>query len=176
MDSAQARRRRFEELAATTYEPVQRYLRRRTDPEAAQDVLAEVLLVLWRRLDEVPADSPLAWTFGVARRCLANHRRGDERRLRLVRRLSAARERAEEPDHSDLLTALDQLPARDREVLRLWAWEQLAPREIAVVLAITPNAASIRLHRATATLREALRKDELSAGHLGQRQGREVEQ
>ena len=72
--------------------------------------------------------------------------------------------------------ARGQRPAPDQEVLRLWAWEQLAPREIAVVLAITPNAASIRLHRATAKLREALRKDDGPAGHLGQRQGTEVEQ
>ena len=60
-----------------------------------------------------------------------------------------------------------------REVLRLWAWEELAPREIAVVLGTTPNAVSIRLHRAKARLRDELaRKDPARAGHLQQRQGR----
>ena len=65
----------------------------------------------------------------------------------------------------------------DQEVLRLWAWEQLAPREIALVLGITPNAASIRLHRATKKLREQLttRKDEGPPGHLGERQGKEAQ-
>ena len=30
----------------------------------------------------------------------------------------------------------------------LWAWEELAPREIATVTGLTANAVSIRLHRA----------------------------
>jgi RNA polymerase sigma-70 factor, ECF subfamily len=64
------RRRRFEELVAGTYEPLQRYLRRRTDPATADDVLGDVLLVLWRRLDDVPVELPLAWAYGVARGCL----------------------------------------------------------------------------------------------------------
>jgi RNA polymerase sigma-70 factor (ECF subfamily) len=51
------------------------------------------------------------------------------------------------------------LSAADAEVLRLWAWEELAPREIALVLGITPNAASIRLHRAKARLRARLEAD-----------------
>ena len=37
-------------------------------------------------------------------------------------------------------------------MLRLWAWEDLRPQEIAVVLGITANAASIRLHRAKGRL------------------------
>ena len=75
-----------------------------------------------------------------------------------------------------LNAALGELRPADRELLRLWAWEQLAPREIAVVLGITPNAASIRLHRATRKLRDRLqeRKDGGPDGHLGQRQGTEA--
>lgn len=48
----------------------------------------------------------------------------------------------------DLLAALTGLSAGDKEVLILWAWEGLEPREIAVVLDISVNAATIRLHRA----------------------------
>jgi RNA polymerase sigma-70 factor (ECF subfamily) len=44
--------------------------------------------------------------------------------------------------------ALDQLSRSDRELLRLHAWEGLEPREIAVVLGITANAAATRLSRA----------------------------
>ena len=60
-----------------------------------------------------------------------------------------------------------QLQLEDADLLRLWAWEQLTPAEIAVVLDTTPNAVSIRLHRAKAALREALRKAEGPAGHEG---------
>jgi RNA polymerase sigma-70 factor (ECF subfamily) len=145
------RRERFARVFADVYEPLQRYARRRIGESAVDDVVADTLLVLWRRLDDVPAASELAWCYGAARRCLANHRRGDERYGRLVDRV--AREPAasvdpfEDPDPG-LTAALAELSADDREIVRLWAWERLVPREMAVALGITPNAASIRLHRA----------------------------
>jgi RNA polymerase sigma-70 factor, ECF subfamily len=39
-------------------------------------------LTAWRRLDEVP-DPALPWLLGVARRVVANQRRGEQRRERL---------------------------------------------------------------------------------------------
>lgn len=172
-----ARRRRFEELVAATYEPLQRYLLRRADPATADDVLGDVLLVLWRRLDDVPADAGLPWAYGVARGCLANSRRVTVRQERVILRL--ARERpdgAAEPDpwpEPGLDEALAALPEADRELLRLWAWEELPPREIALALGISANAASIRLHRAKQKLKDALlaRKDGDDAGHTGVREG-----
>jgi RNA polymerase sigma-70 factor (ECF subfamily) len=175
------RRERFEALVAVAYVPLQRYLRRRSHPSAADDVLADVLLVMWRRVDDIPAEAELAWCYGVARGCLANADRGVRRHLRLLGRI------AEQPapvpsssDDPDLDEALAALPLKDREVLHLWAWEQLQPREIAAVLDITPNAASIRLHRATRRLRDHLtarqwtvRKDATGGGHVGRRQGTE---
>jgi RNA polymerase sigma-70 factor (ECF subfamily) len=167
------RRAEFEQLFALAYEPLQRFLRRRTDAATADDVLGDVLLVLWRRLDDVPPDAPLAWSYGVARGCLANAVRGAGRQQRLVHRLAEepAAEAATDPDLEDALAAL---PDVDRELLRLWAWEQLPPREIAVVLGITANAASIRLHRATKKLRKELlaRKGTPPPGHPGERQGK----
>ena len=68
--------------------------------------------------------------------------------------------------------ALARLRPDDAELLRLWAWEQLTPAEIATVLDITANAASIRLHRARAKLKDQLRKIEAAAGHEGSREGR----
>ncbi len=44
----------FEQLVAEAYEPLQRYLRRRTDPGTADDVLGDVLLVMWRRAADIP--------------------------------------------------------------------------------------------------------------------------
>ncbi len=173
-----ARTARFEALVQSAYAPLQRYLRRRTDASSADDVLGDVLLVMWRRADEIPADAELAWCYGVARGCLANAVRGEKRRRLLVGRL--ARERRDEPTppsgDADLDAALAALRPCEREVLHLWAWEDLAPREIAVVLGITPNAASIRLHRATARLRERLtgRKDPPPGGHPEDRQRREA--
>jgi RNA polymerase sigma-70 factor (ECF subfamily) len=159
------RAERFETLLSDVHEPLVRYLRRRcTDHD---DVLSDTLVVLWRRLDDVPADAVLPWAYGVAAGCLRNAARSQRRHLRLVRRLALeplAPAPAEDPA---LAEALAGLPAADQEVLRLWAWEGLPPREIAVALSITPNAASIRLHRATAKLRTALLgKDPAAAGQV----------
>ena len=42
------------------------------------------------------------------------------------------------------------------EILRLWAWEQLEPSEIAVVLDISTVTARVRLHRARRRLESHL--------------------
>ncbi len=171
------RRAAFEALFRDVYEPLQAYARRRTDLVSADDVVAETLLVLWRRFDEIPRDATLAWSYGVARRCLANQRRGDHRRDALAERVVA--ERAIAPaDVSDMVAevagdvqlteALADLSVDDREIMRLWAWEELQPREIAVVLAISANAATIRVHRAKKRLSEAFdRKSGVAGGHKG---------
>jgi RNA polymerase sigma-70 factor (ECF subfamily) len=166
----------FEAVVADVYGPLQRYLRRRTDAATADDVLGDALLVMWRRFDDLPPDAALAWCYGVARGCLANAVRGSERQLKLVRRIAREPVGQTETDDPVLAEALDALPVGDLELLRLWAWEQLTPAEIAVALGITPNAASIRLHRAKRRLRSELlaRKESATAGHPGERQGEEA--
>jgi RNA polymerase sigma-70 factor (ECF subfamily) len=174
------RRDRFESLASEVYEPIQRYVRRRVEPHTVDDVVSEVMLTLWRRLDDVPPNARLPWAYGVARRHIGNHRRASGRHLRLVGRAEAER-RPPEPvfDHSldpELHSALEALPDHDREILRLWAWEQLEPAEIAVVLGLTANAVSIRVHRARKKLGENLevvRKNEASPGHSHREQTKE---
>ena len=169
-------RERFEALAAEVVEPVRRFLARRTDPDTADDVLAETLLVCWRRLDHVP-ENALPWVYGVARNCLANIQRGDRRQVRLAARITVvdppeeAERAADEPDER-VTAAIAALRPDEADLLRLWAWEQLGPAEIAEVLGITPNAVSIRLHRARGKFVEELRKIDGAAGHEQAREGR----
>jgi RNA polymerase sigma-70 factor, ECF subfamily len=166
-----SRRERFERLADEVYEPLQRYVRRRSDPDTVDDIVSDTMLTLWRRLDDVPPNARLPWTYGVARRTIANHRRAASRHLTLVRRIHAEPSPAplaEDPLDPELHAALDSLSPADREILRLWAWEQLEPAAIAVALGLTANAAAIRLHRAKKKLGEKLeiaRKNEASSGH-----------
>lgn len=163
---------RFEALAQRVGDPLRRYLTRRCDAATAEDVLADTLLVLWRRLDEVPDEAELPWCYAVARNCLANAERSARRRRGLLERIVRLQPPAEVvredlPDPA-VHRALARLPATDREVLRLSAWEDLEPREIAEVLGVTSNAASIRLHRARRRLADLLtagRQDEQGPGH-----------
>ncbi|MGH8952060.1 MAG: RNA polymerase sigma factor [Acidimicrobiia bacterium] len=180
MSSEGERRDRFESMAAAVSDPVQRYLRRRATADESDDVFADVLLTVWRRLDDVPAEAVLPWTYGVARRALANHRRAASRRLRLVERLEAEREPvggedpADSMEDEDLAAALAALPVADQEILRLWAWEQLEPREIAQTLGSTPNAISLRLSRARKKLADHMaRQDPPSPGHIEDRPAEE---
>ncbi len=161
------REERFEALAREVIEPLRRFLVRRTDRDMVDDVLSDTLLVLWRRLDDVP-DNAIAWAYGVTRGCLHNAERARRRQTRVAARLAA---QPVDPNQVgtdvELAEALDRLPDRDRELVRLWAWEQLTPAEIGVVLDLTANAVSIRLHRAKGKLLDELRKTGAGAGHEG---------
>lgn len=162
------RRDRFETLMALVYEPLQRFACRRCERATADDLVADTLLVLWRRLDDIPPGAELAWSYRIAGNCLANARRSGQRRLRLLSRLSAQvpEQPPSQPDPA-LHAALAHLSPMDQELLRLWGWEQLSPSEIALALDLTPNAVSIRLHRAKRRLAELLapRKNGPTAGH-----------
>lgn len=172
VSSETKRRRRFEAVADEVFEPLQRYLRRRTDVDTAQDVLSDVLLTVWRRLDDIPEGKTLPWCYGIARRTLANHLRGQRRHLRLVSRLEAEPSQTVVPDpaesgpDAELTQALSLLGEDDREMIRLWAWERLEPREIAPIMGITVNAATLRLSRARTRIGEHLaRQDHTPVGH-----------
>lgn len=171
------RRARFEAVAPALIEAVRRYLARRTDPATADDVLSETLLVCWRRLEEMP-DEPLAWVYAVARNCLANAERARRRQNQLIVRIFRydppvrhADDNGDDPS-PQLLAALDRLPAIDAELVRLWAWEELGPAQIAQVVGMSANAVSIRLHRARQKLKTWLRKPAGPAGHKESTEGR----
>jgi RNA polymerase sigma factor (sigma-70 family) len=151
--SARDREQRFVVLYDAHLHRILGYALRRTDEASAQDVVAETFLVAWRRLEDVPDGSDARlWLYGVARKVLANHRRKESRRERLRSALELGHLTSlclgdEEPNLL-FAEAFERLPARDRELLGLWAWEGLDYRELAVVLGCSVNAAKIRVHRA----------------------------
>jgi RNA polymerase sigma-70 factor (ECF subfamily) len=161
-------KRRFDELFADHRSDIVAYCSwRAANASDAEDAVAEVFLIAWRRLDDLPgADSARVWLYATARRVLANQHRSRRRRLALQDRLESA---ATEPQDwlasasSDgvVREALRSLSPRDREVLLLAEWEGLSPSEIATVLACPTVTARGRLHRARRRIRaayEALRE------------------
>lgn len=165
------RRRRFEAVAAEVVEPIRRYLARRA-PEHLDDVLSESLLVLWRRVDDIPEDA-IPWAIGVARLQLANAERAARRQARVARRL--ADQPLESPpipgddDRADDVAAVQRTLAAmrpaDAEILRLWAWDGLEPARLGPALGITANAAAVRLHRARQRFAALAGKSGVRAGH-----------
>ena len=149
---------RFRALFARHYPTVYRYAGRRLGPDEAADAAADAFTVAWRKIARVPAEpETLPWLYGVARRVVANVERSRRRRQRLAER--AAQDDPDPgttPDPVGVLAALEALRADDRELLRLAAWEGLGPREMGAVLGCSPNAATIRLHRARRRLEQAM--------------------
>jgi RNA polymerase sigma-70 factor, ECF subfamily len=152
----------FEALYSEHARAVLAYTRRRCDRSEAEDVLAEVFLVAWRRLESIPPHDARVWLLGVARRVLSNKRRGTARRAALHSRLaeSQPRDGGVFPDanvgDSHVLQALASLDEGDRELLLLLGWEQLDRYEAARVLEIRPGTLSVRLHRSRRRFARAL--------------------
>jgi RNA polymerase sigma-70 factor (ECF subfamily) len=159
-----ARRERFEAVYRELYEPICGYtLRRVRDSEDAAEVIAETFVTLWRRFDRCPQGEELRpWLYGVTRRVIANHRRGERRRSALGERLvanfdPAAFEEAVTPEISSAVgRAFTGLSESDRELLSLVAWEGLSRDELAIALGTSRSVIRLRLHRARARLRDAL--------------------
>ena len=61
--------------------------------------------------------------------------------------------------------AIDRLPLNYRSVLLLRDIEELDTERTASLLAVTPNAVKIRLHRARQALRTLLQREFLREGH-----------
>jgi RNA polymerase sigma-70 factor, ECF subfamily len=154
------RRARLEALFAAHSRDVLAYAARRTDQASAGDVLSEVFVVAWRRLDEIPCE-PLPWLLAVARRVLANQRRGARRRELLLDRVAACGASETAPplaiSDSALRHALAALGERDRQALLLTAWEGLSAKEAALVLGCSTQAFIVRSHRARRRLAAQLR-------------------
>lgn len=151
--------RRFELVYERHAPAVKAYLRRRADAATADDVLAEVFLVCWRRFEDVPVD-PMPWLLAVARRVLSTQRRSQRRRDALVDRLSQSPleppEVCSNVEDGVLAGALAQLGEADRELLLLIAWDGLTPAQAAAVLEAKPATVRVRLLRARRRLDRAL--------------------
>jgi RNA polymerase sigma-70 factor (ECF subfamily) len=172
--SAHGRPDAFVEVARRHEVAIHAYLARRAGRQAADDLLAEVWLRAFaaregydtRRADARP------WLYGIARNVLREHWRA-----RSTDEPAALDDLRDDPwdginDRLDsagkakaIASALRALPAAEREVLLLVAWEHLTPAEAAQALGVPQGTARSRLHRARATLRQML--GERDAGQAG---------
>jgi RNA polymerase sigma factor (sigma-70 family) len=149
-----AREQRFESLYREYYGQLMRYAARRVVDGQEADVVAEAFTIAWKHLDQLHEGDALPWLYGIARRVLANDRRGRYRRRRLADRI-VAEPSGSADDHAgevarrvDLLAAIDALSVRDRECLQLAEWEQLSSEAAALVVGCSTAAYKVRLHRA----------------------------
>jgi RNA polymerase sigma factor (sigma-70 family) len=148
---------RLEQLARCHGPQVLAYLARRVTPhEDAAEIFQSVLTTTWRKIHKVPESdaAALCWMLAVARRELANHRRGAARRhaatdrLRELVAIGGHPAYAADPAVDQVGWALEQLDAADREVVTLTYWDGLTSEQIGLVLEASPAAIRKRLERA----------------------------
>jgi RNA polymerase sigma-70 factor (ECF subfamily) len=153
----------FDHLYGRYRRPVLAFCLRRTGPSDAEDAVAEVFAVAWRRRRDVPrGDLALPWLYGVARNVLSHQWRSAHRLKRLADRVAASRSApapgpeqviVDDEEHTRVRRAVARLRPLDREVLLLAAWEGLSHAEIAAVLQCSVAAVDKRLQRAKVRLK-----------------------
>jgi RNA polymerase sigma-70 factor (ECF subfamily) len=160
-----SREARFRAVYEATYDDLLRFVQRRVHGSHAEDVAADVFLVAWRRLEDMPdrLDDARPWLFGVARATILNHRRGTRRRDALAVRLADAT-LASPPNPGDdvaasrldLATGWARLSDAEQEAICLSVWDGLSSVQAGVVLGCSATAYRIRLSRARRSLRRHL--------------------
>lgn len=152
---------RFTGLYDRYHQAVYSYAIGRVGVQLADEVLSEVFLVTWQKLNKVP-EQPLPWLLVVARNIISSEFRASARQQSLAAELESCTVPAE-PDIADevserqtVLRALATLSDTDREILTLVAWHGLTPGEAARVTGCSTATHFVRLHRARRRLERAL--------------------
>ena len=155
--TADSREARFEALFDEHALAVHRYVARRSHTSDVDDIVADVFLVAWQKIDAIPDDFQQPWLFRTAWNVLANRRR------KFVE--LPFEQLPDDPRDGDIAEVVVEdvtlraawlsLGARDREVLRLVAWDGLNGAELAAALGISVSGAGVALSRARARFEAA---------------------
>lgn len=145
-------------------------LRRLSDRQAVEDLVADTFLAAWSNWNEKPPteDERLYWLYAIAHRVLLNMLRGQYRRrelrAKLERNAASTEEGWESQSESmaNLIAIIGTLSTDDREALHLAYWEGLSYREIGLVLGCSENAVALRLSRVRRRLRKQLDESKTS--------------
>lgn len=135
------------------------YFRRRLSVPEADDAVADVFEIAWRRFESIPtdADRARAWLYGVARNVVHNRVRTRSRRRRLETKLGGqAQPTAIDPElqvvrrlqDQVVLDAVMSLPEKYRETLILAEWDGLPREQIAELMDVSRAAIDQRISRA----------------------------
>ena len=130
----------------------------------AEDVIQEVYLQAWRSFENFEAGTNCrAWLYKILFHCVSHHRRKWFRFPLLKEKEEFLEANLVQPDSvsehvtdSEILKALDEIPAEFRSVVLLADVEEFAYKEVAGILSIPIGTVMSRLSRGRALLRKRL--------------------
>ena len=136
------------------------YFERRVGADGA-DLLAETMLIAWRRRSELPREVEPArmWLFGVARNVLRNAARSEARRERLggaLRDVLTTRSVEDPADVVAMRDLLERLAPDLAEIVTLVHWDGWSLVEIGRLLGMPASTVRGRYQRAKEELRAQL--------------------
>lgn len=143
------------------FDAIHGYAQRRVGRDRAEEIAAETFTRAFERRAryDLRCDDARPWLLGIAANVLRHHWRSERRRLLAYGRAAAELRPADYPPvpvATEIVAALDALPARDREALLLFAWADLTYEDIAVALGVPVGTVRSRLARARRRLRDGL--------------------
>lgn len=146
------------------------YLERRVGLSDAESLLGELFRIAFEsrsRFDLSRSDAR-PWLYGIAANLVMKHHRAQGRQDHAFTRLAMVQPERSEARFDDVVVnddanaelirtvteAIADLPDREREVVLLYAWQELSYAEIAEALAIPVGTVRSRLNRVRSILRE----------------------
>lgn len=138
-----------------------RFIRARVaDPATAEDILQDVFVRIYRRLDHLQTPAKLqSWLYLIARNAIIDHYRTTRKMAELPESLPAEPPQ-ENPEVCELRAALrrmiDGLPDSYRDAIMLTEFEGLTQKDLADRLGITLSGAKSRVQRARGQLKQLL--------------------
>lgn len=136
--------------------------------ERAEEATQDVFLKLWRALPAYNGRAaPSTWLYTIARNtCLSAVRSNTYRRTLPLAEAETPRQPENISTHAEITELVDRLPEAQRQVIKLYYFEDRNVSEVARMLDLSEAAVKSHLHRARRSLADMMgvEKDGLSRG------------
>jgi RNA polymerase sigma-70 factor (ECF subfamily) len=153
----------FNDLFRSYLSETSRFIARRTKAEDVEDLAADLFALAWQKRDSIPKGLELPWLYKSARYLISNHNRKQQGRTSILATLqepqSAPSAESIALADIELADAWKALSTKEKEILSLWAFEGLEPKQLAVALEKSENACAIALSRAKSKLTQLLNSE-----------------
>ncbi|MDH4397423.1 MAG: sigma-70 family RNA polymerase sigma factor [Actinomycetota bacterium] len=153
----------FNDLFRSYLSETSRFIARRTKAEDVEDLAADLFALAWQKRDSIPKGLELPWLYKSARYLISNHNRKQQGRTSILATLqepqSAPSAESIALADLELAEAWKGLSTKEKEILSLWAFEGLEPKQLAAALEKSENACAIALSRAKSKLTQLLNSE-----------------